>query len=410
MNNVNIFELLFDGAEFTEINPQLSGCNAKAAFGSVNGVKAYAFCQNNGAFNEQQCNKLIKIYELAAKTGSPVIGIYSSDGVDLSEGFRAYSAYSRLLNKAFSVSGVVPQVSVIAGNTLGVNAIMCNTADVIIGVSNNDFYVSSDSQLTTDSAYEQGIIDVLCDSLENAVNSARQALSYLPQNNLAPLPVFDYSEPAVGCFDEGSVLELKKEYADNVSTFFATLSGVPVGVVKFNGNSLCPKCSYKAEAFIKLCDAYNLPLITFADSEGFSNKNDSQLIIALTKLASAYSNATCPKISVVCKQSVGGAFVILAGKGANADLTLAVENAVVSPLSVDSAVAFLYGERLAKGENREELKKEYALTEGSAKSAAESAAVDSVIMEKNLRSELISNLEMLLSKRETTIPRKHTVK
>ncbi len=414
-----LFDILFDNSAYTELFP-LSENGGKAlsatAYGEVNGLNAYAFCQNSSPFSVVECEKLIKLYKLAIKTGSPIFGIYSSEGVDLNEGFKAFSAYSELLNTAFSVSGVVPQISVIAGPCLGVASVICNTADVVVGVKDTDFYASSNSSLNTGSAEEKGIVDMLADNAEQAVELAKKAAAYLPQNNLSPLPEFEFS-PAessndiIASFaDEGSVTELKKGYAENVVTAFATIGGTPCGIVRFNGKALCPSCAYKAEAFIKLCDAYNLPIITVADSEGFSEGNDAQLIIALTKLASAYSNATCPKISLITKEAVGGAFILLAGKGANADVTLAWKNAVATPLPVDSAVAFMFSKRLSDGESREALADEYRRADGSVLTAAKLGSIDDIINPEETRNKLIASLNMLSSKRETTIPRKHTVK
>lgn len=411
-----LFNNLFDNGEYSVIDTYADKAAAFTAFGAINGVNAYSFCQNNGAFSVLQCKKIIALYELAVKTGCPVIGFYSSDGVELSEGFEVLGEYSELLNKAFSVSGVIPQVSVIVGNTLGINALMCNTADVVIACKDVDFYLTPDSENKTDTSFKEGVVDILCDSEENAVNTAKQVISYFPSNNLTPAPVFDFSEPQqsdslpLNIADAGSLTEIKSEWAGNVNTYLASVSGLSCGIVSFNGNPLCPKCSYKAESFIKLCNAYNLPVITIADSEGLSNKNDNQLITALTKLASAYSNATCPKISVISKNAIGGALVLLAGKGANADITIALENSVISALPVSSAVAFMYDERLANGEDRDALEKEYILTQASPENALNHGALDKTVTVSDLRAELINSLNMLISKRETTIPRKHTVK
>ena len=134
------------------------------------------------------------------------------------------------------------------------------------------------------------------------------------------------------------------------------------------------------------------------------------MLTALTKLTSAYASATCPKISLVTSQAIGGAYIILAGKGANADLTFAWDNAVISPLETESAVAFLWGERLADGEKREDLEKEYNETLGSAFTAAACGAVDDVFTPEQTKAKLINALDMLSGKRETTIPRKHSVK
>lgn len=416
MDTSQLFSLLYDNSEFGVIDTYGESAAALTAYGTVNGAYVYSFCQNEGAFSTAQCKKIIALYDLAKKTGNPVVGFYSSDGVELPEGFNVLEAYGELLNTAFSVSGVIPQISVVLGNTLGVNTLMCNTADVVIALKDVDFYASSDGKCTTDSAYSGGIIDILCENAENAVNTAKNALSYFPQNNLSPLPEFELAEPDLSeniaeiIANAGSMLEVKAGYAQNVKTYFAAVGNYPAGIISFCGSALCPECAYKTEAFIKTCNAYNIPIITVADSEGFNNKNDVQLITALTKLASAYSNTTSAKISVISNSAIGGAYVMLAGKGNNADYVFAFENSVICPMPVDSAVAFMYGDRLANGEDRAALISEYKDNNASAANALNSGVVDKVITKDNARYEIVKVINMLINKRETTIPRKHTVK
>ena len=152
---------------------------------------------------------------------------------------------------------------------------------------------------------------------------------------------------------------------------------------------------------IKLCDAYNIPVITVANADGMIKEAQEQMLIAATKLTSVYATATCPKISLITDQSIGGAYVMLVGKGANADLALAWDNAVASPLDVDASVAFLYNDRL---------KNEYKQTVGSAYAAAACGAIDDVFAPSETRAKIISALDMLAGKRESTIARKHSVK
>ena len=161
---------------------------------------------------------------------------------------------------------------------------------------------------------------------------------------------------------------------------------------------------------VKLCDAFNIPVITVANSTGLTKGKDAQMLVAATKLTTAYASATCPKISLITGQAIGASYIILAGKGANADITLAWQNAVASPLDVEAAVAFLYNDRLADGEDRAKLKAEYKETVGSAFTAAACGAVDDVFPAEETRTKIASYLDMLMSKRETTIPRKHSVK
>ncbi len=421
---------LFDDGTFTEIDAFAKSANGEievvAGFGSVAGTCAYAFSQDvtvdSGAISVAQCAKIKKIYDLASKTGYPVIGIYDSNGVKLTEGFEAINAYGEILKASTAVSGVVPQVSIIAGACLGTSALMANMADVVIAVKDADFYVCAPSDLTASESYEDGNVDILADDVDSAILSAKKVISLLPSNNLSSAPYFDFAEPCAcnngmsgkeivnAIADANSVLEIKAGYGSNVTTALSTVAGSTVGFVAFDGQAICPACAYKAESFVKLCDAFNVPIVTIANADGLNSEKQSQMLTAATKLTSAFASTTCPKISLVTSQAIGSAYIILAGKGANADLSFAWDNAVVSPLDVDASVAFLFNDRLANGEDREALKAEYKETIGSPFSAGACGAIDDVFAAELTRSKIIAGLQMLDSKRETTIPRKHSVK
>ena len=364
-----------------------------------------------------------KIYDLATKTGCPVIGIYDSNGVKLDEGFEALSAYGELVKASTAMSGVCAQISIIAGSCLGASALMANMADVVIAVKDADFYVTTPSDVTADTCYEQGTVDILADDLDGALTAAKDVVALLPGNNLSPAPVYDFTAPSVAVdtgasamdvicavADAGSVVELKGGYATHCVTALATVGGTTVGFVAFDGSAVCPACAYKAEAFVKLCDAYNLPILTVADADGFVKDAENAMLTAATRMETAYATATCPKIALITSKSIGGAYIALAGKGANADLTFAWDTAVLSPLDAEAAVAFLYSDRLAAGENRGSLVKEYKETLASPYTAAASGAIDDVIVPADSRAKVMAALDILAGKRENTLPRKHSVK
>ena len=424
-------ELLFDGGEFTPIDAFAKSTDGDAevdaGFGLVGGAPAYAFAQNSqensGAITVASCAKIKKVYALAEKTGCPVIGIYDSNGVKLTEGFEVLSAYGELVKASARISGVVPQISIVAGACIGTSALIANLADVVIALEDADFYVTTPSEISVKDSAEDGIVDISVSSIEEAVENTRAILSILPSNNLevagifeaqngAAVPTADMNEKQLveAIADAGSVVEFKKDYGCNVVTALASVGGEAVGIIAFGEKELCVCCSYKAEALLKLCDAFSIPVITIANGRGLKKGKETPMLTALTKLTSAYASATCPKISLVTSQAIGGAYIILAGKGANADLTFAWDNAVISPLETESAVAFLWGERLADGEKREDLEKEYNETLGSAFTAAACGAVDDVFTPEQTKAKLINALDMLSGKRETTIPRKHSVK
>lgn len=427
-------EALFDDGTFTQLDAYAKSADGDvevvAGFGTVQGCAAYAFSQDvtvcGGAFTVAQCAKIKKVYDLASKTGCPVIGVYDSNGVKLTEGFEVMSAYSELVKASASVSGVCPQISVIAGACVGTSALIANMADVVVAVKDAEFYVTAPSDVSAQDCYEDGTVDVLCDDFAAAADKVRAIVSLLPSNNLAPAPIYEFAAPAVtadegsdamtvikSIADEGSVLELKGGYsAEKCKTALATVMGSAVGFVAFEGKPICPCASYKAEALVKLCDAYTIPIITLVNADGTVNKKgkENQCLTAFTKLASAYAAATCPKLSVITGTAVGTAYIILAGKGLNADLTFAWDKSVASPLSADAAVQFLFNDRLAAGENKAELEKEYKETIASPFTAAACGAVDDVFTPADTRAKVIGALDILAGKRETTLPRKHSVK
>ena len=423
---------LFDEGSFTEIDAFAKSSDGDvevaAGFGTVNECPVYAFSQDvtvcDGAVSVAHCAKIKKIYDLASKTGCPVISIFDSNGVKLTEGFEVLSAYGELVKASASISGVCPQIAVIAGACLGTSALIANMADVVVAVKDADFYISAPSEITAETSYKEGTVDVLADDFDAAVQAVGDIVSLLPGNNLSAAPIFDFAAPAVmadegddalsiirAVADDASVVEIKGGYASsNCKTALATVMGSTVGFVGFEGSALCPACSYKAEAMIKLCDAYSIPVVTLVNADGVINEKENQMLTALTKLTSAYASATCPKISVITGKAVGAAYITLAGKGANADFTVAWDCSVAPPLSADSAVAFLYNDRLAKGESREELRKEYTDTIASPFTAAACGAVDDICAPADTRAKVIAALDMLAGKRENTLPRKHSVK
>lgn len=422
---------LFDDGVFTEIDAFAKSSNGDveviAGFGTVNGAPVYAFSQdvsvNGGAVSVAQCAKIKKIYDLASKTGCPVVGIYDSNGMDLKEGFEGLSAYGEIVKASTSVSGVVPQISIVAGAAVGTTALIADMADVVVAVKDAEFYVTAPSEVTAEACAQEGTVDILADDFDSAVKAVRDIITLVPSNNLSTPPVYDFTDPAAAAdtgacaadiikaaADEGSVIELKEKYAENCITALATVAGSTVGFVGFDGKSVCPSCAYKAEAFVKFCDAFNIPIVTLLSANGLRKERENQMLIAAAKLTAAYATATCPKISVITGKAVGAAYIMLAGRGSNADLVYAWDTSVVSPLDTKAAVAFLYNDRLANGENRAKLEKEYEENLASPFTAAACGAIDDVFVPAETRAKIVAALDVLAGKRETTLPRKHSVK
>ena len=305
---------LFDDGVFTQIDSYAKGAKGDtevvAGFGCINDVQCYAFAQNSdvngGAITVAQCTKIKKVYSLAKKTGCPVIGIYDSNGVMLTEGFEVLNAYGEIVKAATEISGVIPQISIINGACLGTSTLMANMSDVVVAVNNSDFYVTAPSDVTVEQTANQGAVDIVADNFDTAVNEVKKLVALLPQNNLQGVGFSaECNQPSVVANDSSSLqdiissitdddisVELKKDYGENVITALSCIQGCTTGIVAFKGEALCPACCYKAEGFIKLCDAFNIPIITIANADGLKKDNEAQMLVALTKLTSAYATAT----------------------------------------------------------------------------------------------------------------------
>lgn len=429
---------LFDDGVFTEVaskaksGDDLSG--VVTAFGYVNENPVYAFAQDpeskNGALTKEQAKKLIKIYDLAAKTGLPVVGIYDSYGADVSDPVCALESYGEWLNRVNTLSGVVPQISLVAGTCASTAAMVAVSADFVVMTKDSEFFItpnSEDKELSLTAA-ENGTASIVCEDFESSADTVRDIISRLPQNNISEVPIFEFSAPdafdfsdadkaAKSIFDEGSVLELYADFGRSAYTALATLNGASVGVVATNKSEkkLNADDASKIARFVRTCDAFSLPVITLVDTKGFASCQKAQVMGTVkqqAKVACAYAEATTIKISVIIGNAYGSAFMAFAGKNANCDLVYAVDSAVISAIDPVTAVEFLHHDKLKGAEDvkslRESLAKEYAENEASAQNAAEKMAVDEVVAKEDIRNTLISAVEIMAGKRVSNLPKKHS--
>lgn len=428
---------LFDGGSFTELDAYtVNGdklCGAVTAFGYIDEAPCYAFSQdssvNKGALNKAQADKIARLYELAAKTGVPVVGFYDSCGADLTDG-GILTAYGELLLHISNLSGVVPQISVVSGVCSGTAALLAEGADITLITKKGELYASpnADIKLSYENAAENGAAAIVCEDDEAAAKTVRELLSKLPDNNLSTAMVFESAEPvsafgedaasqAAAIFDEGSITELSAGYGKASYTALALLDGVSVGVAATNktADKLTADDCNKLARFVRFCDSFALPVITLADTEGFEGGTESEeagSVKNMAKLSHAYSEATTVKLSVVTGKACGAAFITLAGKGANADLSFACENAVIAPLDPMTAAEFLYHDELKGAKDlaaeRKSLAAKYAAEEGNAALAASNGSVDGVIGVGELRKTLIAALGITAGKRVSRLPKKHS--
>lgn len=429
---------LFDEGNFSELDPFYSSDSDLAgvitAFGYVEGNPVYAFSQDisvkSGALTEAQAKKIVKVYDLAAKTGVPVVGIYDSFGADLSNGCKALNSYGELLMWTSNLSGVVPQISVVAGTCVGASAMLAESADFVVVTKDSQLYVAPNSDISdsAENAGKNGTASIVAENDEEAIEAAKNLLLKLPQNNLSPVPMYEFSVPetafgsdaqsqAEAVCDADSLVELSADFGIASYTALGSIGGATVGVVatnKTNDKLNADDCT-KIARFVRICDSYAIPVVTFVDTEGFKADNATETagaVRAMTKLAHAYAEATTIKISVVTGKAYGPAFIALAGKGANADLVYATSNATISALNPITAVEFLEHDELKGATDltakRNELADKYSKEQASAAVAAVNGSVDNVVEEANLRDALINSIEIMAGKRISRLPKKHS--
>lgn len=429
---------LFDEGKFTELDA-FAGSGSElagviAAHGYVEGNPVYAFSQNieikSGALTKEGAAKIAKVYDLAAKTGVPVVGIYDSYGADVSDGAAALKAYGELMMWTANLSGVVVQIAVVAGTCAGAAAMLAEAADLTVISKEGALYVAPNSagEGSAEAAAKNGTAAVVCEDDKAAVEKAKELILKLPQNNLSPVPVYEYEEPsglAVGnaediakaVFDNGSVTELSEMYGEASYTALASMNGETVGVAATNKSDkkLSADDCNKLARFVRMCDAFAIPVVTFVDTEGFAADDDTEVqgaVKNMSKLAHAYAEATTAKIAVVTGKAYGSAYIALAGKGANSDLTFAVADAVISPLAPATAVEFLQHDELKGAEDltaaRNALADAYAKNEASAVIAAANGLVDGIVSASDMRGTLTEALSMLSGKRISRLPKKHS--
>ena len=409
---------LFDEGTFTQIDAYtMSGDNPTeviAGYGTVNSCPVYAFAQNSdicgGAMSKAHASKLQKVYDLAEKTGTPVVGMYSSAGAKLSEGMDMLGSYGTVLNSVSRLSGVVPQISVILGSCLGTGALNAVSADIIVMSEKASLSLSvTGENSSAECAEKSGISHITAKNTKEAIEKTKELITLLPSNNLSVPPITDADEPEdnAGCLvkqvvDKDTFINLKKAYGEQAVTGLGRIAGTVVGIVATKGGITDKASAEKITGFVRFCDAFAIPVITFADSEGFADVKDA------VKVASAYADATTVKITVIKGKAYGAFYLAMAGSAANADITYALDNASVSPLAPVTGAAIMWADRMAAPrKEREQIVKEYEQNECNSQKAAAYGYVNDVIAKEDVRFKLYTSLEMLAGKRVSTMPKKH---
>ena len=419
-------QLLFDEGTFVEIDSfTKSGdgrAEAAAGFGSVDGCPVYAFAQNSdvegGAMSKAQAAKICKVYELAEKTGAPVVGIYDSIGARLNESCEMLAAYGDVMLKANNLSGVVPQIAVIAGPCLGASSMIAEAADVVIMSEDGQFALQTNGEGgDLKEASESGLVHLTAKDDKEAVAKARELITLLPSNNLSGAPITDFADSAAetdgesgasiiaAVMDQDSFIEFQAGFGAGFITGLAKLGGNTVGVVASEEKTADGKACEKAARLVRFCDAFAIPVITFVNAESFC------CIKAACKLTNAYAEATTAKISVITGEAYGAVYMALAGAAAGVDVAYAWPTASISALNPTTAAVMLWSDKLKGSSNptadRANLIAEYKDQEACPFKAAGDGFVQDVIEPSETRLKLYAALDMLAGKRVTRLPKKH---
>lgn len=409
----------FDADTFVEIDALVKSSDSLAevvaGFGTVEGMPVYAFAQNSdfcgGALSNAQTAKLKKLYNLAHMTGAPVFGFYDSIGGRLAQGTDLLAGCGEVLKSSAALSGVLPQVSVILGTCLGINALNAVNADIVIMSEKAQLSLSvigEDS--SADYNEENGISALTVKDTQEAVSIARKLALYLPSNNLCMPVQFFEEEPNQNssCMvnkiaDSNTAIELFTAYGNNATVNLVRIDGEVAGVVSTEGGNLDLKSTEKIARFVRFCDAFSIPIITFVDCNGFES------IKSACKVISAYAEATTVKISVIKGNAIGSAYIALAGTGGNADIVYAFQKSIISPINAEAATFIMAPERMKVPVSEQRaVADNFAQENLSAFNAAQNGYIDGIIEESALRQTLISALDMLSGKRVLTIAKKHS--
>ena len=469
--------LLFDEGTFEEIDKfvehrcqdfgmdqqRLPGDGVVTGFGRINGRLAYAFAQDftviGGSLSEANAAKICKMMDLALKVGAPVIGLNDSGGARIQEGVASLAGYADIFLRNTLASGVVPQISAIMGPCAGGAVYSPAITDFTVMIRNSSYmFVTGPDVIKTVMHEEVSKEDLGGPMTHNATSGVahfiarddadglaliRELLSFMPQNNQEDPPRVESRDPVDRCeealdslvpvepdkpydikeiitrvVDDGYFVEVHEHFARNLVVGFARLGGQSVGLVA-NQPAVLAGCldinaSVKGARFVRFCDAFNIPIITFEDVPGFlpgTQQEYGGIIRHGAKLLFAYAEATVPKITVITRKAYGGAYCVMASKHLRTDVNLAYPTAEIAVMGPEGAVNIVYRRELQKAADPEKLRREkveeFRHRFANPYIAAERGWVDAIIEPHDTRPRLIAALQMLETKRDTMPPKKH---
>ncbi|MGD0921269.1 MAG: acyl-CoA carboxylase subunit beta [Terriglobia bacterium] len=470
-------ELLFDEGSFEEIDKlvehrcqdfgmaeqRIPGDGVVSGYGRINGRPTYAFAQDftvfGGSLSEANAAKICKVMDLALKVGAPLVGLNDSGGARIQEGVASLAGYADIFLRNTLASGVIPQISAVMGPCAGGAVYSPAITDFILMVEKSSYmFVTGPDVIKTVMHEDVTKEDLGGPTTHNTVSGVahfitrddpdclaliRELLSFLPQNNREDPPRVETSDPldrrdeALNTLvpvesdqpydikeiihrvvDEGYFLEVQEHFAKNVVVGFARLGGESVGIVA-NQPAVLAGCldinaSDKGARFVRFCDAFNIPLVTFEDVPGFlpgTQQEFGGIIRHGAKLLYAYAEATVPKLTVITRKAYGGAYCVMASKHIRTDVNYAYPTAEIAVMGPEGAVNIVYRRDLQKAEDAEKLRREkvdeFRERFANPYIAAERGWVDAIIEPRDTRPKLIAALRQLATKRDTNPPKKH---
>jgi acetyl-CoA carboxylase carboxyltransferase component len=449
-------------SEFGLDQQRVPGDGIVTGFGKINGRRVAVFAQDftvlGGSFSEVQSNKICRIQDLALESGIPLIGLNDSGGARIQEGVRSLAAYGEVFVRNVMASGVIPQISVILGPCAGGAVYSPALTDFVIMAGGASMFLTGPDVIQavtgeTVSSQElggppvhmvrSGVAHLEAPTESGALQMVKHLLGYLPQNNnedapqIAPYDPADRMEAALDVlipaaenepydmreaialiFDRDSLLEIQPSYAPNALIGFARLDGFSVGIVAnqpaYMAGALDIDASDKISRFIRICDAYNIPIITLIDCPGFLPGTDQEfrgVIRHGAKIIYAYCEATVPKISIVTRKAMGGAYVAMSSKQMRTDLAFAWPTGQIAVMGAEPAVRVLYRDDVQQAADPAAKEREligyYREKFFNPYRAADVGQIDEVIEPRETRPRLIRALEVLRTKVQQNPPKKH---
>jgi propionyl-CoA carboxylase beta chain len=471
-------ELLFDPGAFTEIDSLVTprydsylggkgsryGDGVVTGFGLINGRHAVVAAQDaavmGGSLGEMHAGKIVKAMKMALQYGCPFIALNDSGGARIQEGVDSLAGYARIFDANCEASGVIPQISVIMGPCAGGAVYSPALTDFVFMTENSYMFITGPDVVRAVMqeevslaelggglihSQESGVCHFLTQDDADCLAHVRNLLTYLPANNQEEPPYvrpmddpdrrcpeleqvaptdphkpYDVRQVITSVVDDGRFFEVHQLWAENMVVGFARLNGWVVGLVANQPMVLAGcidiKASIKATHFIRICDAYNIPIITLQDVPGFLPGKDQEyggIIRNGARMIYAYSEATVPKLLVILRKSYGGAYCVMSSKGLRGDMLFAWPNAEIAVMGAEGAVNILFRAELKTAEDpaerRRQLVEEYEQKFNNPYVTAARGLIDDVIEPRDTRRLLIKSLELMLSKRERHVPKKHGI-